>query len=65
MSTESLYAAVNEVLKRLVAEAIAVDKCAKIVHKTTKKKVLFLKNTLLKGEDESWHLPPNYRCSKV
>ncbi|VDK83702.1 unnamed protein product [Litomosoides sigmodontis] len=39
MSAESLYAAVNEVLKRLVAEAIAVDKCAKIVHKTTKKKI--------------------------
>ncbi|KAK6102306.1 hypothetical protein QQG55_7925 [Brugia pahangi] len=30
MSTESLYAAVNGVLKKLVAEAIATDKCIKI-----------------------------------
>ncbi|EJW87596.1 hypothetical protein WUBG_01491 [Wuchereria bancrofti] len=30
MSTESLYAAVNEVLKKLVAEAIATEKCVKI-----------------------------------
>ncbi|KAL4003219.1 hypothetical protein ACH3XW_6710 [Acanthocheilonema viteae] len=39
MSTESLYAAVNEVLKKLVAEAIAAEKCMKIVHRTTKKKI--------------------------
>ncbi|CAG9536977.1 unnamed protein product [Cercopithifilaria johnstoni] len=39
MSTESLYAAVNEVLKKLVAEAIAAEKCIKIVHRTTKKKI--------------------------
>ncbi|VDK88942.1 unnamed protein product [Onchocerca ochengi] len=39
MSTESLYAAVNEVLKKLVAEAIAAEKCMKIVNRTTEKKI--------------------------
>ncbi|VDP22016.1 unnamed protein product [Onchocerca flexuosa] len=39
MSTESLYAAVNEVLKKLVAEAIAAEKCMKIVNRTTGKKI--------------------------
>ncbi|KAM3722482.1 Polyamine-modulated factor [Dirofilaria immitis] len=39
MSTESLYAAVNEVLKKLVGEAIAAEKCVKIIDRTTKKKI--------------------------
>uniref|UniRef100_A0A0R3RFF0 Focal_AT domain-containing protein n=1 Tax=Elaeophora elaphi TaxID=1147741 RepID=A0A0R3RFF0_9BILA len=39
MSTESLYAAVNEVLKKLVAEAIVTEKCVKIVRRTTNKKI--------------------------
>uniref|UniRef100_A0A1I8EGJ6 Uncharacterized protein n=1 Tax=Wuchereria bancrofti TaxID=6293 RepID=A0A1I8EGJ6_WUCBA len=39
MSTESLYAAVNEVLKKLVAEAIATEKCVKVIHRTTKKTI--------------------------
>ncbi|EFO28462.2 hypothetical protein LOAG_00006 [Loa loa] len=54
MSTESLYAAVNEVLKKLVAEAIAAEKCVKIVHKTTKKKIApdKMKEILTTAKDE-------------
>lgn len=41
MSAETLYAAVSDVLKKLLSEAIKVEKCAKTVQRTTEKMVCF------------------------